>query len=60
MIATIGIVSVVGLLLFVAVRKLYKDSKAGKRGCGCTSCSECAANKKNNESESDACHAGHR
>ncbi|MBP5262103.1 MAG: FeoB-associated Cys-rich membrane protein [Clostridiales bacterium] len=39
--ANIIILLIVGVLIFLAVRSMVKDKKAGKSSCGC-SCANCA------------------
>ena len=39
--ANIIVIAVVALAVFIAVRSLVKDKKAGKSSCGCN-CSNCA------------------
>ena len=39
--ANIVVLLIVGVLIFLAVRSMVKDKKAGKSSCGC-SCANCA------------------
>ncbi len=54
--ATVIIALIVAAVLGLAVRKLYKDKKAGKLscGCGCSNCPNsefCHGNNKNENKE---------
>ena len=37
---TIVVIAVIGLIVFLAIRKIVKDKKVGIGACGCK-CSEC-------------------
>ena len=44
--ASIGLLTVVALIVFFIVRSRIKEKKQGKCSCGCSGCSGCSSRRK--------------